>query len=99
MAAARIAYLAATLSDRGTGGLGAHKPAACLQVTRLLQNPLGQPAPDGVEGDIVRVSDGAKTTYLTPRDYMRATEHDLHVLLTAAPGRRRPIQRGNPLPP
>jgi hypothetical protein len=32
-----------------------------LQVTRLLQNPLGQPAPEGVEGDIVRVSDGIAT--------------------------------------
>jgi len=56
-----------------------------LQVTRLLQNPLGQVAPDGAEGDIVRVSDGVKTIYLTPREYAKATKRELRRLLAEAP--------------
>jgi len=64
--------------------------ASALQVTRLLQNPLGQVAPDGVKGDIVRVSDGDKTIYLTPAEHSAATEDELQQLLAAAP-RRRPV--------
>jgi len=62
--------------------------ASALQVTRLLQNPLGQVAPDGVKGDIVRVSDGEKTIYLMPAEYSAATEDELQQLLAAAPRRR-----------
>ena len=61
-----------------------------LQVTRLLQNPLGQIAPDNDKGDIVRLSDGTKTIYLTPTEYAQATDADLHRLLGAAPRKRRP---------
>ena len=59
-----------------------------LQVTRLLQNPLGHPAPDGEPGDIVRISDGTRTLYLTPREYEEATEQQLRYRL-AAEGRSR----------
>ncbi|OLT14353.1 hypothetical protein BJF78_02665 [Pseudonocardia sp. CNS-139] len=52
-----------------------------LQVTRLLQNPLGQPAPEGERGDIVRISDGSVTVYLTPAEYDLATEAELRYLL------------------
>jgi hypothetical protein len=46
-----------------------------LTVTRLLQNPLGDHAPDGERGDIVRVSDGTATVYLTPSEYEQASLH------------------------
>ena len=59
-----------------------------LEVTRLLQNPLGQPAPEGARGDIVRVSDGTRTIYLTPREFDEATEQQLRYRL-AAEGRTR----------
>ncbi|MEJ3651449.1 hypothetical protein WEH80_00380 [Actinomycetes bacterium KLBMP 9759] len=52
-----------------------------LVVARLLQSPLGEPAPDGERGDIVRVSDGVATIYLTPAEYDAATERDLRYLL------------------
>jgi hypothetical protein len=55
--------------------------ANALEVTRLLQNPLGQPAPEGDRGDIVRVSDGATTIYLTPREYDNVSERQLRYLL------------------
>jgi hypothetical protein len=42
--------------------------ANALEVTRLLRNPLGRPAPEGDRGDVVRVGDGAMTIYLTPRE-------------------------------
>jgi ribosomal protein L9 len=61
---------------------------AALEVTRLLQNPLGSPAPEGARGDIVRVSDGARTIYLTPREFDEATEQQLRYRL-AAEGRSR----------
>jgi len=54
-----------------------------LQVTRLLQNPLGDPAPEGERGDIVRVSDGTRTIYLTPREFDEATERQLRYRLAA----------------
>ena len=54
-----------------------------LQVTRLLQNPLGQPAPEGARGDIVRVSDGTRTLYLTPQEFDEANEQQLRYRLAA----------------
>ncbi|GAA0897246.1 hypothetical protein [Pseudonocardia zijingensis] len=59
-----------------------------LEVTRLLQNPLGQPAPEGERGDIVRVSDGLRTVYLTPREFDELSEQQLRYRL-AAEGRTR----------
>ncbi|MHA6617854.1 hypothetical protein [Pseudonocardia sp. DLS-67] len=59
-----------------------------LEITRLLQNPLGHPAPEGERGDIVRVSDGTRTVYLTPREYDEASEQQLRYRL-AAEGRTR----------
>ena len=55
--------------------------SAPLEVTRLLQNPLGQPAPDGTRGDIVRVSDGTIAIYLTPAEFDAASESDLRYQL------------------
>jgi hypothetical protein len=55
--------------------------ANALQVTRLLQNPLGEPAPAGTVGDIVRISDSLATIYLTPRDYDSMTDARLRYLL------------------
>jgi hypothetical protein len=55
--------------------------ANTLQVTRLLQNPLGEPAPAGTRGDIIRVSDGYATIYLTPREFDDATDAQLRYLL------------------
>jgi hypothetical protein len=54
-----------------------------LEVTRLLQNPLGHPAPEGERGDIVRVSDGTRTIYLTPQEFDEATDHQLRYRLAA----------------
>lgn len=59
-----------------------------LEVTRLLQNPLGRPAPEGERGDIVRVSDGTRTLYLTPQEFEEAAEQELRYRL-AAEGRTR----------
>ena len=55
--------------------------SAPLEVTRLLQNPLGQAAPDGARGDIVRVSDGTVAIYLTPAEFDAAGEPELRYLL------------------
>jgi hypothetical protein len=60
-----------------------------LVVTRILQNPLGQTAPPGATGDIVRVSDGEGSVYLTPREYDDATDAQLRYLLAQSPRRRR----------
>jgi hypothetical protein len=59
-----------------------------LEVTRLLQNPLGQPASEGERGDIVRISDGTRTLYLTPQEFDEASEQQLRYRL-AAEGRTR----------
>src|SRR5690349_17223668 len=40
-----------------------------LTVVRLLQNPLGQPAPEGERGDLIRVSDGQAKVYLMPWEF------------------------------
>jgi ribosomal protein L9 len=61
-----------------------------LEVTRLLQNPLGQVAPEDADGDIVRVSDGLATIYLTPKEYAQADEATIRRLLADAP-RKRPL--------
>lgn len=55
--------------------------ADALTVVRLLQNPLGQPAPPGERGDLVRVSDGRARVYLLPGEYDRATPATLRWLL------------------
>jgi hypothetical protein len=59
-----------------------------LEVTRLLQNPLGHPAPEGERGDIVRISDGTRTLYLTPQEFDEASDQQLRYRL-AAEGRTR----------
>lgn len=71
-----------------------------LEVTRLLQNPLGHPAPEGERGDIVRISDGMCTLYLTPQEFDEAGEQQLRYRL-AAEGRPRTTAQGNSgqLPP
>lgn len=48
-----------------------------FEVTRLLQNPLGQIAPEGHRGDIVKVSNDWATIYLDPADYERSSEGGL----------------------
>jgi Ribosomal protein L9, N-terminal domain len=50
-------------------------------VVRLLQNPLGQKAPAGHRGDIVRVSDGRASLYLFPWEFEGADEVRLRWLL------------------
>jgi hypothetical protein len=52
-----------------------------LTVARLLQNPLGQEAPAGHRGDLVRVSDGRASLYLFPWEYDAADERRLRWLL------------------
>ncbi|HZZ46770.1 MAG TPA: hypothetical protein VFE65_07790 [Pseudonocardia sp.] len=55
-----------------------------LDITRLLQSPLGQVAPPGERGDMVRVSDGRTKVYLGPDEFDRASEADLRALLASA---------------
>ena len=55
-----------------------------FQVTRLLQNPLGQVAPPGHRGDIVRVSDGLSTIYLEPAEFESTSRERLWDLLDHA---------------
>ncbi len=64
-----------------------------LVVTRLLQNPLGEPAPAGHRGDLVRVTDGTATVYLTPLEFDAADEAHLRYLLA-----RRAAERGDRAP-
>jgi hypothetical protein len=52
-----------------------------LVVVRLLQNPLGQEAPVGHRGDIVRVSDGRASLYLFPWEFETTDEARLRWLL------------------
>jgi hypothetical protein len=58
-----------------------------LDVTRLLQNPLGAVAEPGTRGDLVRVSDGLATIYLLPHEYDQSDERGLRWLLARAPAR------------
>lgn len=55
-----------------------------IRAVRLLRNPLGQPAPDGQRGDIVRVSDEWATIYLDPNEFDRTSEAGLRRLLSQA---------------
>jgi hypothetical protein len=55
-----------------------------IVATRLLQNPLGRPAPPGARGDIVQVTDGQATIYLLPHEYDAADERHLRWLLAQA---------------
>ena len=52
-----------------------------LTVVRLLQNPLGQQAPAGERGDLVRVSDGQSKVYLMPWEFDAADEQTLRLML------------------
>jgi hypothetical protein len=52
-----------------------------LAVVRLLQNPLGEEAPAGHRGDLVRVSDGYTSLYLFPWEFEAADEARLRWLL------------------
>jgi hypothetical protein len=56
-----------------------------LVVVRLLQNPLGQEAPVGHRGDIVRVSDGRAALYLFPWEFETTDEARLRWLLAQQP--------------
>lgn len=60
---------------------------AGFEVTRLLQNPLGEVAPPGQRGDIVRVRNGWATIYLDPAEFERATEGGLLRMLAEADNR------------
>lgn len=70
--------------SRGGDCLSGLVKMAELDVARLLQNPLGELAPPGARGDIVRVSDGRANVYLDPEDFERASEDDLRAQLVAA---------------
>jgi hypothetical protein len=56
-----------------------------LVVTRLLQNPLGAVAEPGTPGDLVRVSDGRATIYLSPDEFDHVDERTLRWLLAQQP--------------
>ena len=58
-----------------------------LTVSRILQNPLGQKAPPGERGDLVRVSDGRTRVYLLPSEFDMASPATLRWLLAREPGR------------
>ena len=53
-----------------------------LMVTCLLQNPLGQVAPAGHPGDIIRVSDGTAMIYLEPDEFDDLSEELLREMLS-----------------
>jgi hypothetical protein len=55
-----------------------------LEIRRLLQNPLGQIAPAGQRGDIVRVSDGCAVVYLDPVEFEVMTEPAVRQMLAQA---------------
>jgi hypothetical protein len=57
---------------------------AGFEVARLVQNPLGQLAPPGERGDIVRVTNGRATIYLDPSEYERMSEAGVLYLLAQA---------------
>ena len=60
---------------------GGNGSAETLTVVRLLQNPLGEEAPAGQRGDLVRVSDGCSRVYLLPGEFDRASPADLRWML------------------
>ena len=59
----------------------AETPPDAFSVVRLLQNPLGQEAPPGERGDLVRVSDGRARVYLLAGEYEAATPVTLRWML------------------
>lgn len=61
--------------------VGDEVTAETLTVVRLLQNPLGEEAPAGERGDMVRISDGRSRVYLLPSEYDMATPATLRWLL------------------
>lgn len=65
-----------------------------LEVTRLLQNPLGQVAPAGQRGDMVRVSDGVATIYLDPAEFDSESEDSLRAMLALAEPRTSASETG-----
>jgi ribosomal protein L9 len=69
-----------------------------LVATRLLQNPLGQPAAPGSRGDIVRVTDGRVTIYLLPHEYDAAEDRDLRWQLAQLPARASQHRASAPRP-
>ena len=56
-----------------------------LIVVRLLQNPLGQEAPPGERGDMVRVSDGRARLYLLPSEFDMQSTASLRRMLARQP--------------
>jgi hypothetical protein len=71
-----------------------------LVVTRLMQNPLGQIAPAGHRGDMVRVSDGASTVYLLPADFEALDDDMVRTALALAAHRTatEPAPNATPTP-
>ena len=55
--------------------------ADVLTVVRLLQNPLGEEAPPGERGDMVRVSDGEARVYLLASEFDMVTPTTLRWML------------------
>lgn len=55
-----------------------------FKILRLVQNPLGQPAPPGQRGDIVRVSNEWSTIYLDPGEFERMSEAAIRRMLSEA---------------
>ena len=60
-----------------------------ITVVRLLQNPLGQEAPPGERGDMVRVSDGRARVYLLPSEFDDVSATTLRWMLAKAPDTRK----------
>jgi hypothetical protein len=65
-----------------------------LAVVWLLQNPLGQEAPPGVRGDLVRISDGRARVYLLPGEFDMASPATLRWLLAQQPSERGSVASG-----
>jgi hypothetical protein len=55
-----------------------------LTIARLMQNPLGQVAPAGHRGDMVRVSDGVSVLYLLPAEFDALSDDMLRTALLLA---------------
>ena len=63
-----------------------------LTVVRLLQNPLGQQAPVGERGDLVRVSDGRARVYLLASEFDMVDVSALRWMLACEPTPRAPFK-------
>jgi hypothetical protein len=59
-----------------------------LHITRLLLNPMGEPAPDGERGDMIRISDGTSTMYMDPADFEASDDRTIRYLLASQGGNR-----------